>query len=149
MSRALERFAAEDAIYCRRHLAGGDRAGEAPSPPPSVLVLTFFEAGVPELEDAVIADHLRVGDADVVGAGDAFGARAMRCTTPDDRRAMPALSAIGPARDAAGTIGDTLAGLAEQATGKDSGAAAARGDALAFLDADCRPVLAWLDAGLA
>jgi glycosyltransferase involved in cell wall biosynthesis len=97
------------------------------------------------------------------------------------------VSVVIPARDAAATIGDTLAGLTAQdpapdevivvddgssdatvalaeatpivttvvrGTGdgpgaaRNAGAAAAAGEALAFLDADCAPQPGWLHAGL-
>lgn len=99
------------------------------------------------------------------------------------------ISVIVPARDAAGTLPETLAGLAGQtsaaefevivvddgsrdataaiarsaavvdrvvttpgvgpAGARNAGAAAASAPRLAFLDADCRPVPGWLDAGRA
>jgi glycosyltransferase involved in cell wall biosynthesis len=99
--------------------------------------------------------------------------------------AVPTVSVVIPARDAASTIGDTLAALAEQqadevivvddgsrdataalaeaspvvthvirGTGegpgaaRNAGAAAATGEALAFLDADCVPQPGWLREGL-
>jgi len=100
--------------------------------------------------------------------------------------AVPKVSVIVPARDAAATIGATLAGLAAQERAPDevivvddgsgdatatiaeragatvvrgagqgpgaarnAGAAAATGDVLAFLDADCEPQMGWLRAGVA
>jgi GT2 family glycosyltransferase len=99
--------------------------------------------------------------------------------------AVPSVSVVIPARDAAATIGDTLAALAEQqpdevivvddgsrdatmalaeaspvvthvirgagegpGAARNAGAAAATGEALAFLDADCVPQRGWLRAGL-
>jgi glycosyltransferase involved in cell wall biosynthesis len=101
--------------------------------------------------------------------------------------AVPSVSVVIPARDAAATIGATLAGLMAQdrppdevivvddgsadatvalaeatpivsavvrGTGegpgaaRNAGAAAATGDVLAFLDADCEPQPGWLRAGL-
>jgi len=100
---------------------------------------------------------------------------------------VPVVSVVVPARDAAFTIGSTLAGLAAQdrapdevivvddgssdatvalaeaapvvtrvvrGTGagpgaaRNAGAAAASGNVLAFLDADCEPQPAWLRAGI-
>jgi glycosyltransferase involved in cell wall biosynthesis len=100
---------------------------------------------------------------------------------------VPTVSVVVPARDAASTIGATLAGLAAQERAPDevivvddgssdatvvlaeaaavvtrvvrgdgegpgaarnAGAAAATGDVLAFLDADCEPQPGWLRAGL-
>jgi glycosyltransferase involved in cell wall biosynthesis len=98
---------------------------------------------------------------------------------------MAAVSVVVPARDAAGTLGRTLAGIAAQevehevvvaddgsrdataevaeragarvvrlaaaggpGAARRAGAAAARGDVLAFTDADCVPAPGWLAAGL-
>lgn len=100
---------------------------------------------------------------------------------------MPSVSVVIPARDAAATIGGTLAGLAAQerppdevivvddgssdatralargapvvtrvvrgagegpGAARNAGAAAATGEVLAFLDADCVPQAGWLRAGL-
>jgi glycosyltransferase involved in cell wall biosynthesis len=99
---------------------------------------------------------------------------------------VPSVSVIVPARDAAATLGATLAGLAAQdhapdevivvddgsadgtaalaqaggarviagagegpGAARNAGAAAATGDVLAFLDADCEPQPGWLAAALA
>jgi glycosyltransferase involved in cell wall biosynthesis len=96
---------------------------------------------------------------------------------------VPAASVIVPARDAAATIGATLAAATAERPGeiivvddgstdrtaaiaqaagarvvdgprtgpgaaRNAGAAAASGDVLVFLDADCVPVRGWLEAGL-
>jgi glycosyltransferase involved in cell wall biosynthesis len=98
---------------------------------------------------------------------------------------VPSVSVVIPARDAAATIGATLAALAAQRPGevivvddgsadatvaiaeaapvvtrvirgpgdgpgaaRNAGAAAATGEVLAFLDADCEPQAGWLTAGL-
>ena len=100
---------------------------------------------------------------------------------------VPTISVVVPARDAAATIGATLAGLAAQehapdevivvddgstdatvalaqatavvtrvvrgpgegpGAARNAGAAAATGDVLAFLDADCEPQPRWLRAAL-
>ena len=119
---------------------------------------------------------------------------ALSCTgrvardAPVGSLAVPSVSVVIPARDAAATIGATLAALGAQEPAPDevivvddgsadatvataqaapvvtrvlraagegpgaarnAGAAAATGDVLAFLDADCTPQAGWLRAGLA